>query len=70
MIKPEKTKTLQVRVSDDDLTLFKIAAYSIGQTPSQLVRMFIDTTTNALKLKIQKGEINLEDYKKLFNDKL
>lgn len=70
MIKTKKTKTLQIRVNEDDLTYFKIASFSIGQTPSQMLRMFIDTTINALKMKAQKGELNIEDYKALLNDKL
>ena len=70
MVKKDKKKTMQIRINEADLTLFKLASYSVGQTPSQLVRMFIDTTINALKLKAQKGEINIEDIKALFHDKL
>lgn len=70
MVKDKKTKTMQVRLAESDFQLFQIAAYSIGQTPSQLVRMFVDTTVNALKLKAQKGELNIEDYKTLLHDKL
>lgn len=70
MIKEQKNKTMQIRLSEKDYELFKIASYSIGQTPSQLCRMFIDTTINTLKIKVNKGEIHLEDYKTLFDDKL
>lgn len=63
-----KDKRLEIRISEEDLKLLKVASYCIGQTPSQTVRMFIDTTINALKLKISKGEINLEDFKAVLND--
>lgn len=63
-----KKKVLQVRVTEEELTLLKVASVSIGLTPSKLVRMFIDSTCNALKIKIDKGVINLEDYKAILND--
>lgn len=65
-----KTARLAIRLTEDELDLLKIASFTIGQTPSKLVRMFIDTTINPLKLKIQTGEIKLEDYKAVLNDKL
>ena len=70
MIKEKKDKTMQIRINNEDYEYFKIASYSIGQSPSQMVRMFIDTTINALKLKEKRGEINLEEFKAVFNDKL
>ena len=70
MIKDKKDKVMQIRLTQADYKLFQIASYTIGQTPSQMVRMFIDTTVNALKVKQQKGELNIEDYKTLLNDKL
>lgn len=63
-----KNKRLEIRISDEDLKLLKVAAYCIGQKPSQMVRMFIDTTINSLKLKIKQGEINLEDFETILND--
>lgn len=68
MVKDNKAKIMHIRINEKDYELFQVAAVSIGQTPSQLVRMFVDTTINALKIKVQKGEINLEDYKTLLND--
>ena len=70
MIKNKKDKVMQIRLTQADYELFQIASYTIGQTPSQMVRMFVDTTVNALKVKQQKGELNIEDYKALLNDKL
>lgn len=63
-----KNKRLEIRISDEDLKLLKVASYCIGQKPSQMVRMFIDTTINSLKLKIKQGEINLEDFETILND--
>lgn len=65
-----KTKRLEIRLTEEDHKLLKICAYTIGQTPSSMVRMFVDTTINALKLKINKGEIRLEDFEAVLNDKL
>lgn len=70
MIKDKKNKTMVVRLTQEDFQLFQIAAYTIGQTPSQMVRMFVDTTVNALKIKAKKGELNIEDYKAVLDNKL
>lgn len=63
-----KTERLEVRLSPEDLKLLKIAALTIGQTPSEMVRMFISTTIVGLKLKVQSGEIKLEDFEALLNN--
>lgn len=63
-----KDKRLEIRISESDLKYLKIAAYLIGQTPSSMLRMFIDSTVNALKLKVNKGEIKLEDFESVLND--
>lgn len=63
-----KDKRLEIRISEEDLKLLKIAAYCVGQKPSQMVRMFIDTTINALKIKIKKGEMKVEDFETILND--
>lgn len=70
MIKEIKNKTMQIRINNEDYEYFKIASLAIGQSPSQMVRMFIETTINSLKLKEKRGEINLEDFKAVLNDKL
>lgn len=69
-MKPTENKTarLEIRLTEEDHKLLKIAAVSIGSTPSKLVRMFIDTTINSLKIKVRKGEINLEDLETLLDD--
>jgi hypothetical protein len=42
----------------------------MGLTPSKLLRMLADSSINAVKIQVEKGVINLEDFKTLFNDKL
>lgn len=63
-----KDARLEIRLTKEDLDLLKIASFTIGQTPSKLVRMFIDTTINSLKLQVQRGEIKLEDFETILND--
>lgn len=70
MIKDKKTKKIEVRLTENEYKFFKLSAYSIGSTPSELVRMFINSTVNQIKIKVQLGEISLEDYETIFDDKL
>jgi uncharacterized protein (DUF1778 family) len=69
-MKTEKKKNarLEIRLSEEDLKLLKIASYMIGQTPSSTIRMFIDSTINQVKLKIKVGEIKIEDYETIFDN--
>lgn len=68
MVKEKKTAKIEVRLPESDYHLFKLACVCIGQTPSKTVRMFIDATINSMKVKVEKGEINLEDLETLLND--
>lgn len=65
-----KNKRLEVRISEEDLKFLKVASFLIGLKPSQLIRIFVDTTINSLKIKVKKGEINLEDFQAILNNKL
>lgn len=65
-----KQSRLEIRLSEEDKELLQVAAYCIGMTPSQMVRMFIDSTINGLRIKAQKGEIPLEDIKAILDHKL
>lgn len=69
-ISENKDKRIQIRVTEEEYKLLKICAFAIGQTPSSMLRMFIQTTINAMKLKIDKGEFKLEDYQAVLDDKL
>ena len=70
MLKEKKTERMEIRLTSNEMKLFKVASYSIGSTPSEMVRMFINSTINQLKIKVQLGEINIEDYESIFDDKL
>lgn len=67
-VSENKTERLEVRLTPEDYKLLKIAALTIGQTPSDMVRMFIKTTVVGLKVKINQGEIKLEDFETLLDD--
>ena len=67
---PKKDKRLEIRITEDDYKYLKIASFTIGQTPSEMLRMFITTTVNSLKIKVNQGAIKIEDFEALFNDKL
>ena len=68
MVKEKKTESLTIRMTEDEKFLLKVAAYKAGTTPSKMLRMIIDAALNAVRLEVQKGVINLEDFKALFND--
>lgn len=64
----KKDKRLTIRINDEDDMYLTYAAFCIGQDKSKLVRMFIDTTINGIKLKVKQGEIKLEDIKAVLDD--
>lgn len=63
-----KTKRIEIRVTDEQFKYLKIAGFAVGMNPSQLVRMFIDSTVNSLKLKEKTGELRIEDFKAILDD--
>lgn len=68
MIKEKKTKTVSVRLSEEENMYFRIACYQAGTTPSKFIRMMIQAAVNAVKMEVEKGAINLEDYKAVLDD--
>jgi len=68
MIKEKKTESITIRMTEDEKFLLKVAAYQAGTTPSKMIRMIIDAAMNAVRVEVQKGVINLEDFKALLND--
>lgn len=68
MIKENKTASLTIRMTQDEKFLFQVAAYQAGTTPSKMLRMIMDASINAVKLEVQKGVINLEDFKAMFDN--
>lgn len=68
MIKEKKTKTVSVRLSEEENMYFRIACYQAGSTPSKFMRMMINAAVNAVKIEVEKGAINIEDYKAVLDD--
>lgn len=68
MINKVKDKMITLRVSSEDYRYFQIAAFTTGQTPSKLLRLFMDSSINAVKLQIQKGTIKIEDFQALLDN--
>lgn len=68
MISENKTKVVQVRVSESDHKYLLIVAKIAGMTPSQYVRSLIQATVNAAKVQEQKGVLRVEDFEGILND--
>lgn len=70
MLSQNKNKTISLRIAEEDYKLLKVVAYMTGQSVSKYVRMYIDSSINALKMQIKQGKITNEDVETIFNDKL
>ena len=68
MVTKKKDKVVSLRMNIEDYKLFKIAAYTIGLNPSKLMRMLANSCINAIRIQIQKGQIDIEDFQAIFND--
>lgn len=69
-VETKKTKKVEIRVSEDDYKYLKLAAYSMGQSVSGMLRMISQASINAAKIQVQQGKIKIEDVEALYNDKL
>jgi len=69
-IETQKKKKVEIRVSEEDYIYLKVAAYSMGQTVSGMLRMISQASINAAKVQVQQGKIKLEDIQALYDDKL
>ena len=69
-VESKKTKKVEIRVSEDDYKYLKLAAYSMGQSVSGMLRMISQASINAAKIQVQQGKIKIEDVEALYNDKL
>lgn len=69
-VETAKKKKVEIRISEDDYKYLKIAAYSMGQSVSGMLRMISQASINAAKIQVQQGKIKLEDIEILYNDKL
>jgi len=70
MINQVKDKMITLRVSSENYRYFQIASFVAGQTPSKLLRLFMDSSINAVKLQISKGTMKIEDFQTLLDNKL
>lgn len=67
-VETKKTKKVEIRVSEEDYKYLKVAAYSMGQSISGMLRMISQASINAAKIQVQQGKINLEDIEALYNN--
>lgn len=70
MITENKTERITVRLPKEDLLYLKVVSYVAGMKPSEYLRTLANASITALKIKEKNGEINLDNFKALFNDKL
>ena len=70
MLQDNKDKKISVRISEKDYEYFAVAAYMAGMTVSKYIRTLCDASINAIKISEVKGQVKLEDFKALLNDKL
>lgn len=68
MVSENKSKTVQVRVSESDYSYLLVVSKMVGMTPSQYVRSLISASVNAAKVQEQRGMLKLEDFKGILND--
>lgn len=67
-VETKKTKKVEIRVSEEDYKYLKVAAYSMGQSISGMLRMISQASINAAKIQVQQGKIKLEDVEALYNN--
>lgn len=67
-VETKKTKKVEIRVSEDDYKYLKVAAYSMGQSISGMLRMISQASINAAKIQVQQGKIKIEDIEALYNN--
>lgn len=53
---PNKTKTLQVRLTEEDYEYLTKAAFAMGTNPSALVRQLVQMSINAVKSGEEEGK--------------
>ena len=68
MISENKTKTVQVRVSETDHKYLIIISKMVGMTPSQYVRSLIQAHVNAARIQEEKGALKVEDFEAILDD--
>lgn len=70
MLQDNKDKRISVRISEKDYQYLAVVAYMAGMTVSKYIRTLCDASINAIKVSEAKGQVNIEDFKTILNDKL
>lgn len=70
MINEKKDKRIVVRVSERDYNLLAYSSKMIGLDVSKLMRMYLDSTINPLKVKISNKEVSYEDIKRVLDSSI
>lgn len=70
MLQDNKDKKISVRISEKDYQYLSIVAFMAGMTVSKYIRTLCDASINAIKISEAKGQVNVEDFKTLLDDKL
>lgn len=68
MISENKSKTIQVRVTEDDYQYLKVVSFIAGMSVSKYMRTLVDASINAMKLSVAQGKVKLEDFSSVLND--
>ena len=64
----KKEKIVSLRMNEEDYKYLKVAAFTIGMTPSRMLRMLADSSINGIKIKVKQGQIKIEDIESICND--
>lgn len=67
-IEKKKEKIVSIRMNEEDFKYLKVAAFTIGMTPSRMLRMLADSSINGIKIKVKQGQIKIEDIESICND--
>lgn len=70
MLQDNKDKRISVRISEKDYQYLAVVAYMAGMNVSKYIRTLCDASINAIKVSEAKGQVNIEDFKTILNDKL
>lgn len=67
-VEKKKEKIVSIRMNEEDFKYLKVAAFTIGMTPSRMLRMLADSSINGIKIKVKQGQIKIEDIESICND--
>ena len=67
-VEKKKEKIVSIRMNEEDFKYLKVAAFTIGMTPSRMLRMLADSSINGIKIKVKQGQLKIEDIESICND--